>query len=151
MQYWSTILTNQLAETKLSTLLCIDWKLWIFTRDFLLCMEENYGSDTCFTFSEQIVSYNWVCVFFQEPILGRKLSSTCFISINSFVKYGIISDKSILFFNCEMVPCQNSFSFSYFFCLNRRSFWRTCNGRWRLVSAWQPCIHRSNILTSTEL
>lgn len=78
-------------------------------------------------------------------------SYTCFISINSFIKYGVISDKSILFLNCEMVPCQNSFSFSYFFCLNSRSFWRTCNRRWRLVSDWQPWIHRSSILTSTEL
>lgn len=29
-----------------------------FTRDFLFYMEENYGSDTSFMFSEQIVSYN---------------------------------------------------------------------------------------------
>lgn len=77
-------------------------------------------------------------------------SVTCFISINSFVKYGVTSDKSILFIHCEMVPRQNSFSFSYFFCLNGWSFWRTCNGIRRLVSVGHLHIHRTSVLMSTK-
>lgn len=79
------------------------------------------------------------------------LSVTCFISIDSFVQYCVTSDESILLIYCEMVPCQNSFSFSYFFCLNSWSFWRTCNGRWTLVSIADPPIHKSSALMKTGL